>query len=69
MLDKNVSAYCVEPLLAAGIKVIVLGYDLCPTVTLTELVEQVTKFGEFILNNPDYVKSKWVSGDHEFLIQ
>lgn len=58
MLDKNVSAYCVEPLVSAGIKVIVLEYDLCPTLTLTELVEQVTKFGKFILDNPDYAESK-----------
>ncbi len=52
------SAYSVEPLVTAGIKVIVLGYDLCPTVTLTELVEQVTKFGKYILDKPDYAKSK-----------
>lgn len=58
MLDKNISAYCVAPLVAAGIKVIVLGYDLCPTVTLAELVEQVTKFGEFLLNSTDYSQSQ-----------
>lgn len=58
MLDKNISAYCVAPLVTAGIKVIVVGYDLCPTVTLAELVEQITKFGEFLLKSPDYTKSQ-----------
>lgn len=58
MLNKNISAYCVGPLVTAGIKVIVLEYDLCPTVTLTELVEQVAKFGEFILQNSEYANSR-----------
>lgn len=57
-LTKNISAYCVDPLVTAGIKVIVLEYDLCPTVTLSELVEQVTRFGEFILKHSDYTKSR-----------
>lgn len=57
-LRKSISAYSVDPLVSAGIKVIVLEYDLCPTVTLTELVEQVARFGEFILKNSDYAKSR-----------
>lgn len=57
-LNKSISAYCVDPLVTAGIKVIVLEYDLCPTVTLSELVEQVTKFGKFILTNSKYAQSR-----------
>lgn len=57
-LNKSISAYCVNPLVTAGIKVIVLEYDLCPTVTLSELVEQVARFGEFILSHSDYAKSR-----------
>lgn len=30
-LNKDISAYCVEPLINAGIRVIVPGYDLVPT--------------------------------------
>lgn len=57
-LSKSISAYCVDPLVSAGIKVIVLEYDLCPNVTLSELVEQVTRFGEFILKKSDYATSR-----------
>lgn len=60
-LRKSISAYCVAPLVAAGIKVIVLEYDLCPTVTLSELVEQVTRFGEFISQHSDYATSRRIS--------
>ncbi len=55
------SAYCVDPLIVAGIKVIILEYDLCPEVTLTELVEQVSRFGEFLLKNSDYANSRLVA--------
>lgn len=30
-LNKDISAYCVEPLVNAGIRVIIPGYDLAPT--------------------------------------
>ncbi|XP_037051522.1 kynurenine formamidase-like isoform X2 [Bradysia coprophila] len=60
-LSKSISAYCVDPLVTAGIKVIVLEYDLCPNVTLSALVEQVTRFGEFILKKSDYVTSRRIS--------
>lgn len=49
MLDKAVSAYCVKPLVTAGIKVIVLDYDLCPNVTLEQLVDQIQRAGTFFL--------------------
>lgn len=31
MLNKNISAYCVKPLVSAGIRVVIPGYDLAPT--------------------------------------
>lgn len=49
-LDKTSSAYVVEPLYRAGHKVIVLDYDLCPTVTLEQLVDQVQRAGISIIN-------------------
>lgn len=57
-LSKSISAYCVDPLVKAGVKVIVLEYDLCPKLTLSELVEQVARFGEFVLKHPDYLNSR-----------
>lgn len=49
-LNKTNSAYCVHPLVAAGIKVIVLDYDLCPNVTLEQIVSQIERAGEYILD-------------------
>ncbi|XP_058061650.1 kynurenine formamidase [Anopheles bellator] len=50
MLEKETSAYPAKPLVDRGIRVMVLGYELCPTVTLEELVQQIKKAGEFVLN-------------------
>lgn len=36
-LHKDISAYCVEPLVNAGIRVIIPGYDLAPTSKFTHL--------------------------------
>lgn len=44
-IDKTNSAYVVEPLYKAGHKVIVLDYDICPNITLEQLVDQVQRAG------------------------
>lgn len=44
------SAYVVPPLVQKGIRVIVVGYDLYPRVTLEQLVGQVQKSFEWISN-------------------
>lgn len=49
ILDKTVSAYGVEPLVNSGIKVIVLDYELCPNVSLEQLVDQVQRAAAFIV--------------------
>ncbi|XP_055319834.1 kynurenine formamidase isoform X2 [Sitodiplosis mosellana] len=49
-LDKTVSAYVVEPLYKAGHKVIVLDYDLCPNISLEQLVDQIQRAGISIVN-------------------
>lgn len=41
MLNKDISAHCVQPLVAAGYKVIIVGYDMCPEVSLEKLVQNV----------------------------
>lgn len=33
-LNKDISSYCVEPLVNSGIRVVIPGYDLAPTGTL-----------------------------------
>lgn len=50
MMDKWNSAYCVAPLVKQGIRVIVVDYDLCPQVTLEQLVAQVHKAFKWISN-------------------
>lgn len=57
-LDKTVSAYTVRPLVQHGIKVIVLDYDLCPHITLAQLVDQIQRAGEFIVNYASQLGSK-----------
>lgn len=47
---KEVSAHGVAPLVAAGIKVIVMNYEKCPNVSLERLVEEMERAIEFILD-------------------
>ncbi|XP_018335020.1 kynurenine formamidase isoform X2 [Agrilus planipennis] len=42
-LSRNISSYLVKPFHKNGIKVIILGYDLCPNVTLPELIKEIRK--------------------------
>lgn len=42
-MNKWSSAYVVAPLVAKGIRVMVVDYDLCPTVTIEEIVAQAKK--------------------------
>lgn len=46
---KEVSAHGVAPLVAAGIKVIVMNYEKCPKVSLEQLVGRMQRAIEFIL--------------------
>lgn len=57
-LDKTISAYIVRPLVENGIKVIVVDYDLCPGITLSQLVEQVQRAGRFIVEYATKLGSK-----------
>lgn len=47
-MDKWDSAYVVSPLVTKGIRVIVIDYDLCPSVTLEQLVVQVHRSFQWI---------------------
>jgi len=38
--DKSIYSFLAEPFVAAGVNVVVVGYDLCPDVTLTIISEQ-----------------------------
>ncbi len=38
--DKSIYSFLAEPFVAAGVNVVVIGYDLCPDVSLTTISEQ-----------------------------
>lgn len=60
-LNKNISAYCALGLIPSGYKVIVVGYDLCPSVTIEKIVEQIRKAAVCILNYAGKIGSKFVN--------
>lgn len=43
MLDKEISAYCVAPLVEEGHRVIIADYNLCPSVSLKKITEEMKK--------------------------
>uniref|UniRef100_A0A182RG95 Kynurenine formamidase n=1 Tax=Anopheles funestus TaxID=62324 RepID=A0A182RG95_ANOFN len=49
-LEKETSAYPAKPLVERGVRVMIVGYELCPEITLEELVRQIKVAGEFVLN-------------------
>lgn len=60
--DKTNSAYMAEPLYRAGLKVVVLDYDLCPNVTLEQMVKLLFYFDFFfyaLYFNILYVCNRW----------
>lgn len=57
MLDKESSSFIVQPFVDKGIRCIIMDYDLCPTVTLEDLVNQIHKFFAWL---GDYIKKKGI---------
>lgn len=49
MLDKDISGYCVAPLVEEDYRVIVVGYNLCPSVSLKTITEEIKKCVNHIL--------------------
>ncbi|XP_008184915.1 kynurenine formamidase [Acyrthosiphon pisum] len=60
-LNKDISAYCVEPLVNAGIRVVVPGYDLAPKVTLFNIVEEIHQMLSYLKDSLKY-KNIWLGG-------
>ncbi|XP_063223673.1 kynurenine formamidase isoform X4 [Bacillus rossius redtenbacheri] len=48
-LDREISGYCAQPLYEAGIKTVVVGYDLAPRVKLHTIVEEIQEAATFVL--------------------
>lgn len=49
--DKSIYSFLAEPFVAAGINVIVVGYDLCPAVTITRISEEAREAMAYIYRN------------------
>lgn len=64
MLDKENSSFIVQPFVEKGIRCIVMDYELCPTVTLNELVDQIQNFFEWLGKyiNQKGIKNVVISG-------
>lgn len=61
---KDLSAFPASSLVSQGIKVIICGYDLCPNVSLTEIVSEIKFFLEKILRDAYNSGSRkiWIAG-------
>jgi len=46
--DKSIYSFLAIPFIEAGVNVIVVGYDLCPSVTLTQISEQAREAVAFV---------------------
>lgn len=51
MLSKETSGYCVDPMVAAGCKVAIIDFELCPKVSLQEQINQSYRASEAILKH------------------
>ncbi|XP_023247131.1 kynurenine formamidase [Copidosoma floridanum] len=62
--SKDLSGFSVPNFVAHGIKVVVAGYDLCPNVRLTDIVQQIKLLVEKIIILAQSLKSKciWLGG-------
>lgn len=49
--DKSIYSFIAPPFVAAGFNVVVVGYDLCPTVTITRISEEAREAMAYIWRN------------------
>lgn len=54
--DKSVYSFLATPLVAAGVNVVVVGYDLCPTVTITRISEEAREALAHIWRNANELR-------------
>ncbi|KAM3966568.1 kynurenine formamidase [Aphomia sociella] len=59
-LSREISRYPALPLYRSKIKTIVVGYDLCPTATLAEIINQIQKAARFVFEYAEKMKSRGI---------
>ncbi|XP_052123298.1 kynurenine formamidase [Frankliniella occidentalis] len=63
-LNKDISCYPAGPLVKAGIRVVVVGYDLAPDADMKRIVEETKRAGSYIMDLAEKLGSSgvWFSG-------
>ena len=51
--DKSIYGFLAQTFVKAGVNVVVVGYDLCPAVTLTRIVEEAREAVAYVWRNAD----------------
>lgn len=51
--DKSIYSFLAPPFIAAGVNVAVVGYDLCPAVTITQISEEAREAMAYLWRNAD----------------
>lgn len=51
--DKSVYSFLAPPFVANGVNIVVIGYDLCPTVTITEISQQAREAVAYVWHHAD----------------
>ncbi|XP_063634744.1 kynurenine formamidase isoform X1 [Cydia splendana] len=59
-LNREISRYPAGPLYRARVKTVVVGYDLCPSATLPEIVQQIQNAARFVFEYADKMGSRGV---------
>ncbi|XP_052753879.1 kynurenine formamidase isoform X2 [Galleria mellonella] len=59
-MSREISRYPALPLYRSKIKTIVVGYDLCPTATLAEIVNQILSAAKFVFEYAEKMDSRGV---------
>lgn len=49
--DKSIYSFLATPFATAGVNVVIVGYDLCPTVTITRISEEIREALTFLWQN------------------
>ncbi|XP_026467733.1 kynurenine formamidase, partial [Ctenocephalides felis] len=60
-LSRDLSSYPVQPLVSAGIRTVIAGYDLCPNISLSLIVSQIKETALFCLENAYSMGSRSVT--------
>lgn len=51
--DKSVYSFLAQPFVEAGVNVVIIGYDLCPSVTITRISQEAREALAYIWRNAD----------------